>query len=111
LVLGFTEELEGLILRLFEEVGDGEKLIVESDDFFFFSVFEFEGENVQYLIGRRSIYSLAQLLHDHSPKLLLGKLSFAFILWSLLPRRPKLKVPSVLLIVEVHSTQGSHRSL
>ena len=42
MVLGFTKELERLIMCLFEEVGDGEKFIVESNDFFFFPVFEFE---------------------------------------------------------------------
>ena len=69
MVLGFTKELELLIMCLLGEVGDGEKFIVESNDFFFFPVFEFEGEIVQYLIWRRNIYCLTQILHSNLPKL------------------------------------------
>ena len=79
MVLGFTKELELLIMCLLGEVGDGEKFIVESNDFFFFPVFEFEGEIVQYLIWRRNIYCLTQILHSNLPKLFIGKLSFASI--------------------------------
>jgi hypothetical protein len=51
LIFGLVEELEGLVLRLFEEVGDGEELIVEGDDLVFLAVLELKREDVECFLG------------------------------------------------------------
>lgn len=66
LILGLVQELEGLILRLLEEVSNGEELIMKGDNLILLSVLELKREDVEDLIRMGvDVRDIVDLVTDH----------------------------------------------
>lgn len=109
LVFGFVEKLKGLVLSLFEEIRNGKKFVVESDNLFLLAVLEFESKNIQYLVSLGiDVRCVIQLLKYHPVQLLFCGITnnrLQFICTNFSQRLLMLNMSAMFFVVEMHSSQ------
>lgn len=65
LVLGFVQKLKGIVLCIFEKLGNGLKFIMKGNNWVFFAIFKLEGKQIQHLIRMRHVIAVVVQLINY----------------------------------------------